>query len=119
MSEEKVVPDHDEQEAAEANAEEARRLQRVIEIDDLRFLMGTKQGRRLMWRILAQAGVYRTSFIAPNAMQVSYLEGQRSVGLAWLGEIMEHCPETFTDMTMEHQAHAKRSRGSSGNTKPR
>lgn len=108
MSDEKSVLDQDEQAAAEAAQVEAQRLQRLIEVDDLKWFMGSKQGRRLMWRLLAQAGVYRTSFVAPNAMQVSFLEGQRTIGLEWLGEIMEHCPESFHQMTMEYQAYAKR-----------
>lgn len=121
MTTEDSSPDHDEQVAAEVQAEEARRLQRVIEVDDLKWFMSTKQGRRVMWRLLEKTGVYRTSFITPNAMQVSFLEGRREIGLEWLGEIMEHCPEQFNTMTTEHQAHARRysSASRSGNTKPR
>lgn len=114
-------PDHDDQLEAEATAEESRRLERAVEQSDIQWLMGTKQGRRLMWRLLAKAGVYRTSFVAPNAMQVSFLEGRRGIGLEWLDEIMENCPEQFNAMMTEQYANAKRtsSSPSSGNTKSR
>lgn len=112
MSNETEVLDSDEQAAAEAQAEEARRLARAIEIDDVKWLMSDKRGRRFMWRLLAGTGLYRSSFVT-NAMQVSFNEGQRQVGLGWLGEVMENTPENFNVMTTEQSANAKRA--SSGN----
>lgn len=123
MSNENEHLDGDEQAAAEAQAEEARRLIRAIEIDDLKWLMSDKRGRRFMWRLLAGTGVYRSSFVT-NAMQVSFLEGQRHIGLGWLAEVMENTPDNFNAMTTEQSANAKRSSSSnassgSGNTNTR
>lgn len=119
MSNETEYLDASEQEAAEAQVAEERRLQLAIEISDLKKLMGMKEGRRFMWRLLSDSGVYRTSF-ATNGLQMAHLEGQRVIGLKWLAEIMDHCPEQFNVMTMEQAANAKRSRSSrSGNTSSR
>lgn len=122
MSNETEYLDGSDQEAAEALAAEERRLQLAIEINDLKKLMSMKEGRRFMWRLLSDSGVYRTSF-ATNGLQMAHLEGQRAIGLMKLAEIMDHCPEQFNVMTMEQAANAKRSRssstGRSGNTSTR
>ena len=97
----------EEHEALEAQADEERRLLRAQEVDDMKWLMGHKQGRRIMWRVLAQAGVYRTSF-TPNALTMAFNEGQRHVGSHWLGELMNTCPEQFNVMNTEQDANAKR-----------
>lgn len=70
------------------------------EVADFKWLMDSKQGRRLMWRLLEKAGVFRTSF-STNALQMALAEGGRSYGLFWLGEVMAHCPEKFLMMINE------------------
>lgn len=76
---------------AEATAEDA----------DLRWLMANKRGRRVAWRQLSQAGVFRLSF-STNAMQMSFNEGQRDQGLKMLARIMEVCPDLYFEMTREN-----------------
>lgn len=102
--------DHlDPQEQAEIEAFEAEihRLAREQDRSDLCWLMSDKRGRRIMWRLLEQAGVFRTSFTAPNAMTVSYNEGRRTIGLAFLAEVHDNCPVRYNDMVKEHQEHAR------------
>lgn len=107
--------DTDAQEVAQAQASQAARLQRDQECDDFKWLMQDRRGRRIAWRLLDKAGVFRTSFVAPNAMQVSFNEGQRNLGLLILGEIQELCPDKYHLMTKEAKDDAKRLARSSRN----
>lgn len=90
--------DEDQRLAAEAQAE-ARRL----EIEDIQWLMAGKQGRRLMWRLLAEAGVYRTSFNNSGSV-TAFNEGKRQIGLILLGEVNDHAAQQFFVMLKEHNA---------------
>lgn len=86
---------------AALTAEEERR-QREREQSDLRFVMGNKQGRRFMWRLLSRAGVFQSSFNTNNAV-MAFNEGNRNGGLQQLTEIMETCPERYTEMLAEQK----------------
>ena len=72
----------------------------VSEIDDLKWLMSSKRGRRIVHRQLASAGVYRISFHT-NALQMAFNEGGRNQGLSLLALATEHCPERYADMLAE------------------
>lgn len=78
--------------------EKARRL----EVDDLRWMMSDKRGRRVMWRLLETSGVYRSSFTGNS--ETFFREGQRNVGLKLLADIHEHCPDAFVLMLKEHRS---------------
>ena len=96
---------------AALNAEEER-LAREKELNDLRWVMSTKQGRRFMWRLLSDAGVFRLSFNTNNAV-MAFNEGGRNTGLYQLNNITEACPDRYTEMLAEHkeakEKHANRS----------
>lgn len=88
--------------AHEREAESENLVQSVSrrqEVEDLRWLMGHKQGRRFVWRLLDKAGVYRTSFTGNS--ETFFREGQRNVGLFVLGEVMEVTHEQFAKMLDE------------------
>lgn len=69
------------------------------EIEDLKWLMGHKQGRRFVTRLLEKAGVYRTSFTGNS--ETFFREGMRNIGLFVLSEVMEVTPEQFAVMLKE------------------
>jgi len=79
------------------------RLSREQEKSDLCWLMGNKQGRRFMWRLLGAAGVFHSSFNTNNAV-MAFSEGKRNLGLQQLNNIMEHCPSHYNTMLDEHKA---------------
>lgn len=89
---------------AARNATEER-LAKEKEQNDLRYVMGSKQGRRLVYRLLSGAGLYRLSFAA-DPLVTAFNEGARNVGLGWMSEIMEACPERYTEM-LDEQKEAK------------
>ena len=80
---------------------EARlRVARETEIADLKWLMSSKRGRRIVWRLLDLSGPFRLSFDT-NAMKMAFNEGNRSLGNRLLDEVMNLCPEMFPVMLKE------------------
>ena len=90
--------------AAQEQAKEARQLTadvaRQNEEDDIKWLMGSKRGRRIVWRLLDQAGVFRSSF-STNAAVMGFNEGCRNFGLRTLSQIHSLCPELYHPMVKE------------------
>lgn len=62
--------------------------------------MTSKRGRRIVWRLLEEAGVFRISF-NPNAMQMAFNEGNRNYGNKLLASIHALCPELYPVMVRE------------------
>ncbi len=65
----------------------------------LRTVMATNQGRRYVWWLLDQCGVFRTSFTGNST--TFFNEGQRNVGLILMGDINAACPEQYLVMINE------------------
>lgn len=93
-----------EQEEAEKKDAEASRARRDQEVSDLKWLMGHEEGRRIAWRLLEGAGVFRSSF-SMNGLQMAFSEGNRNQGVKLLAEIHEHCPVRYTQMVKEQKEH--------------
>ena len=90
------------QESTEAeHAKEARRQQEQ-ERSDLCKVMSSKEGRRFIWRLLSEAGVFRLSFDANNAMRTAFNEGERNRGIALLTEVMDACPQRYLEAQREN-----------------
>lgn len=87
--------------AVETAAEERR--QREAQANDLRHVMRSKEGRRFVYRQLSEAGLYRLSFDVSSDRLTAFNEGARNRGLQLLGEIMEVCPDRYTEMLNEQQ----------------
>ncbi len=83
-------------------AEEAARKRNTLkaEEDDLKWLMGMKRGRAIVWRLLDQAGVFRLSFNT-NAMQMAFNEGGRNYGNKLLAQVNALCPDLYVKMQQE------------------
>lgn len=84
---------------AAASAERNRKAAEV-EVDDLKWLMSNKRGRRFVFRVLERAGVWRLSFNT-NALSMAFNEGQRNEGLRLMANITAHCPDRYTEMLKE------------------
>lgn len=92
--------DIDEQDRAKAEQAEAVRVTRDTESADFRWLMGSRRGRRIVWRMLERAGVFRSSFSA-NSMGMAFAEGCKNEGLRILNQIHTLCPDQYSVMTKE------------------
>lgn len=88
------------QEREKAEKEVRSKLDRENEEADLKWLMGNKRGRRIVWRLLEQSGVFRLSFNT-NSMTMAFNEGQRNYGNRILAMIHSICPELYPTMVKE------------------
>lgn len=88
------------QDKVHADKASANRLAQQNEESDVEWLMSDKRGRRVCWRLMDQAGVYRTSFNS-NAMQMAFAEGNRNYGLRILSMIHTVCPKMYSVMMKE------------------
>jgi hypothetical protein len=81
--------------------ERARLIAANTAAEDFKWLMGDARGRRYVWRLLEQAGVFRSSFTGNS--ETFFKEGARSMGLAVVSQINEHTPELYQVMLTENQ----------------
>jgi hypothetical protein len=100
-----VIDDDDpletpEQREARETKNEIEKFKRQRDIDDLKWLMGHKQGRRFAWRQLENYGVFRSS-LSTDLITMAAREGLREGGLKLLADIHEHAPERYAEMMKE------------------
>lgn len=91
-----MFEDNEEIEAAKKAKE------RQQELDDLRLVMSNPNGRRVIWRILSESGLYQNPFVpgAPDA--TSYNCGRQSQGQWLLSEVMIAAKDYFLAMQKEN-----------------
>jgi hypothetical protein len=88
------------QERTRADREIRAKLLRESEESDVRWLMGTRRGRRIVWRLLDRAGVFRSTF-SQNSMQMAFAEGKRDYGLGLLASVHALCADQYPVMVKE------------------
>jgi len=99
------MTDHDpfdldaEQERAELNRATATAVAEQ-EARDIEWLMRGPIGRRIVYRLLAQCGAFRTSF-SPNAMEMARVEGGKQIAYWLMAEIDRCCAEHYATMIEE------------------
>ena len=96
------------QEREAEDDELSTRIAQGLEDSDTKWLMSSAKGRRIAWRLLDRAGVFRLSFNT-NAMQMAFSEGNRNEGLKLLGQIHSLCPELYPTMLKEAKDHGRNS----------
>lgn len=77
-----------------------KRIARLQQVDDMRWLLKTEQGRRFVWRLLEKAGIYRSTY-SQDASHAAFLEGVRSVGLMVIADVFEADPDAYAMMLRE------------------
>ncbi len=90
-----------------------RRIVRDQEIKDVKWLMSSEKGRRIVWRLLGLSGTFQLSF-DQNAMKMAFNEGKRNLGNKLYDEILTLCPEMFPVMWREQQEQQNENRDGSG-----
>ncbi|MEC5161715.1 MULTISPECIES: Bbp19 family protein [unclassified Janthinobacterium] len=76
------------------------RLALAVEVEDMKWLMASKRGRRVVHRLLSQSGVFRLSFHT-NALQMAFNEGNRNMGNALFALVTEHCTDRYAELLQE------------------
>ena len=92
--------DTDSQDKARGENRTREKLAQQSEVEDVKWLMASKRGRRILWRVLDRAGVYRLSFNT-NSMTMAFAEGARNEGLRLLATIHGACPDLYPTMVKE------------------
>lgn len=90
----------EEQEALLAEEAKKQKLRRDNELNDLRLICETEHGRRFIWRLIEQAGVWRTTYTG-EALSAAFAEGKRNTGLKVFSDVMEACPDQYLAMAKE------------------
>ena len=67
---------------------------------DVRWLMGHKRGRRVVFKIMDEAKVFHTIF-NPNALQMAHSAGVKDLAFRFLDVINRRCPDHYTKMMQE------------------
>lgn len=91
-----------EPEDTETQEDRKARLENEVkgEIGDIVWLMSNKRGRRIVRRLLDQAGVYQLSYTG-EALSTAFNEGRRSAGNKLIAIVAAHCPEQYTLLLRE------------------
>jgi hypothetical protein len=84
------------------NEANRKRLAKEVEQADIKWQMGSKRGRRIIWRLLDEAGIHRSSF-DKDPYQTAFNEGWRNFGNMLLAKINDACPELYVAMLKEQQ----------------
>ena len=92
--------DIDRQLQDDAERKARKQLDRDAEAEDFKWLMGSKRGRRIAWRLLEDSGVFRLSF-STDPLQMAFNEGNRNFGNRVLALVHAHCPEKYPMMIKE------------------
>lgn len=98
-------------------AKQKERLAEKRAQDDLATVLATVQGRRFVWGLLAECGVFRLSYVPGALPQTEFNEGRRSIGLKTMAEIHDLDPALYVVMAQE-AANEKKQTAEVSETKP-
>ncbi len=84
------MTDYEDDQLKEENARKQRDMAQR-EIDDIRFVMSSEQGIRVVWSVLEKGGVF-AAFSPVDAMAMAFNEGQRNLPLELFQRVMANCP---------------------------
>ena len=93
------MTDFDEEELRIQNERKKNDLEQR-EKDDIKFVMDSEQGRRVVWGLLEKGQMFGTCFnVDPNI--TAFNEGQRNLALVLFQRVMTHCPDQYLKMAAE------------------
>ncbi len=93
----------DEESAKAVTAERKKEEKRAErDISDLRKVLSSVEGRRLIWRWLTKGGMFRCSFV-PNANETAFNEGRRAWANEMMAEMDLHAPGQLVTALKESQ----------------
>lgn len=92
------MTDYEDDQRAVADAE-AKELQQRHD-NDIKHVMSSEQGRRVVWDLLARGKVFSSTFTA-DAQITAFNEGQRNLALSLFSKVMSVCPDLYLTMADE------------------
>lgn len=87
--------------ARDTQRSDAQRAERERADNELRFVMADARGRRFVWQLLGDAGIYRSSF-ATDPLVMAHAEGKRDTGLRLLDRILRVTPGDYLKAQQEN-----------------
>ena len=97
--------------SAQPDQKEIARLKREREVEDFKWLMAMKQGRRFMWRLLGITRLHQTPHhVGSSAEDNAFRAGGQNIGLLLQAEIHALCPEQYAVMLEDQRKENARSR---------
>lgn len=69
--------------------------------EDFKWLMSERAGRRIVWRMLVSAGIYRSTY-SGNPTDTAFNEGRRAFGLEIISAAMANS-DLFVAMMKENE----------------
>lgn len=91
----------DRQERKEEFRQEAEN-KRLQDIEDIRKVMSTEEGRRFVNKLLYRAGIFRCSFTG-QSNQTIFNEGGRNQGLMLMNDVTTNAPGSYQLMLKENE----------------
>lgn len=79
------------------------KLSKDTEEADIKWLMGSRRGRRILWTLLDRCGTFGDPF-STNAMLMANQAGQQRVGRVYFAMIQALAPELYPTMVNEAKA---------------
>ena len=87
--------------------ERREKQKRQTEMNDLRAVMGTREGRRFLWRTLARSGVNSSVVRMGFDQSAMYLAGKQDIGHFLQAELIEANSGAYLQMQKEAMKDAK------------
>jgi len=84
---------------------EQEKQRRDRELNDIKKIVKTADGRRLYWRLLSECGIFKTSLADEH--KIFFNEGKRVIGLIFLDDLMKIAPDSFNQMQREYISEQK------------
>ena len=91
------------------NSRKYQKRKREAELNDLRKVLNSREGRNVFWRLLGEAQVFN-SIWEPSA-KIHYNAGKQDFGHFVMSEILNADPEKYLLMTKEAQENGENSHG--------
>jgi hypothetical protein len=86
-----------------ANSVEIQKVKRQQQVEDIKWLMGHPQGRRIVTRLFEEAGLRRTSFHTSGSV-MALNEGRKQLGYFLEAELLEVAPEGYFKLLQEYRS---------------
>lgn len=85
----------------QATPEEAKKQIHIrnLELEDLRAVMSSVEGRRFIWRFLSSTNLFQQSFTGNS--ETYFREGKRAIGLMLFRDLHESCHSLYLKMESE------------------
>lgn len=82
---------------------ERAKVERLQRADDMRAVMGSVEGRRFVWRLLNEAGLFSSSYTG-EAISGAFSEGKRAFAVGLMADLQLESRDAYVRMVAERLA---------------